>query len=41
MKKAIFFAMVSLGLAACDPNIDDPEELNSIPEEVGNVAPEV
>jgi hypothetical protein len=41
MKKTIVFMMVSLGLAACDPSVDNAEDLNSIPEEAGNVAPEV
>ncbi|MEM1076237.1 MAG: hypothetical protein AAF665_15440 [Pseudomonadota bacterium] len=41
MKKVAFCIFACLVLSACEPNVENPEDLNSIPEEAGNVAPEV
>ncbi|MEE4187369.1 MAG: hypothetical protein V2I76_02840 [Roseobacter sp.] len=41
MKRLIIGIFAVLVIAACEPNIENPDDLNSIPEEVGNVSPEV
>ena len=41
MKKLGICALIIAALAACEPNKGNMEDLNNIPEEVENVAPEV
>ena len=40
MKKIALFVALCFTVSACDQNVDNADDLNSIPEEVGNVTPE-
>ena len=41
MKKVAVFALLLLSLGACETSGDSQEDLNSIPEQLSGVSPEV